>query len=259
MEYRVSFVRVALCLTLAILIVTSLPAGQKAEVAPEPELVRYGGMHETIGQKQHQGRVALVEVLEGPAFYGVGAVEGLRGEITIVNSSAVVTSVGSDGSLEPQSPDTLQATMLVGQSVPSWRSVTLKEAVSAEHLDETVAASAADAGLDPEGPFMFVIEGSLTDLRLHVIAGACPVHARMKAIQLPEGERPFELEAAAMDGTVVGVYAKGSVGQLTHPATSTHGHLIYKDPATGRKVTGHLERFGLASGAVLKFPATVQR
>jgi hypothetical protein len=54
------------------------------------------------------------------------------------------------------------------------------------------------------------------------------------------------------------VYAEGSVGQLTLPATSTHGHLVYKDPASGRKVTGHLERFGLAPGAVLKLPATAQ-
>jgi hypothetical protein len=52
----------------------------------------------------------------------------------------------------------------------------------------------------------------------------------------------------------VGVFAADSVGELTHPATSTHVHLIFEERDTGRLVTGHLERVGLAAGAVLKLP-----
>lgn len=58
-----------------------------------------------------------------------------------------------------------------------------------------------------------------------------------------------------MSGTLVGVYAADSVGRLAHPATKTHTHLIYTDPATGERVTGQVERVGLAKGAALKLPA----
>jgi hypothetical protein len=215
-------------------------------------------MHEAIGQKQHHGRVALAEILEQPHFYGVGAVSGLRGEITILDSETVVTAGAPDGRLDSLPPADLQATMLAGQPVPNWTNVTLDEKIPQDRLDETIAAAAETAGLDPDDPFVFVVEGELTDVHLHVINGACPVHARIKGITLSDDEQPFDLEAPNLSGTAVGVYATGSVGELTHPATSTHAHLIWEDQRTGQRVTGHLERFGLNPGAVLKLPAVAR-
>ncbi len=238
---------------LALVTALALAGCQSAQALQQAELLRYGGMHETIGLKQHHGRVALSEVLDRPSFFGVGALEGLEGEITILDSAAVVTSVGPDGGLEPRTPAGLQATLLVGRSISEWTTTTLEAAVSPDRLDAAIAA-AGGVGLDPAAPFMFVVEGALTDVRLHVINGACPVHARMKKLTLGEDERPFELEAAALTGTVVGVYAARSAGELTHPATGVHAHLIWADEATGQRVTGHLERFGLAPGAVVRLP-----
>jgi alpha-acetolactate decarboxylase len=218
------------------------------------ELVRYGDMHETIAQRQDQGRVGLAEIVSRPHFYGVGAAAGLRGEVTIRNSVALVTGVSPDGRPEPVSPADAQATFLVGQSIGEWTRVALTEAVSSERFDAIIATAAATRGVDAAAPFMFVIDGEFTDVRLHVINGACPVHARMKNLTLDSSQRPFELEAKSLSGTLVGVYAADSVGKLTHPATSCHVHLIYEDRETGRRVTGHLERVGLAPGAVLKLP-----
>jgi len=223
---------------------------------PSNELVTYGGLHETIGLKQHQGRVSLAAVVDRPHFYGVGAVEGLRGEITIFDSVAVVTGGTSDGQLSSLSQTDLQATLLVGRSAPKWSTVVLDDGVMDDRLDRTIADAARDAGIDTTAPFVFLIEGGLIDVRLHVINGACPVHARLKNLALGPDEQAFELEATSLEGTVVGVYAEGSVGRLTHPATVTHPHLIWEDKRTGQRVTGHLERFGLAPGAVLRLPAT---
>lgn len=223
-----------------------------------PELVRYGSMHETIGQKQHQGRVSLAELTSRPHFYGVGALEGLHGEITVMNSAAIVTGVAPDGRSQSLSAENAQATFLVGQSVDDWTSVTLGEAVSPERFDEMIANTAAGLGFDGATPFMFVVEGEFTDVRLHVINGACPIHARMKNVTLAANERPFELDTKRLAGTLVGVYAVDSVGKLTHPATRTHGHLVYEDRATGQRLTGHLERVGLAPGAVVKIPKSAK-
>ena len=255
MKLRTHFLPMARSFTLGVLTISALSSCQTTQRAPSTEFARYGGMHEAIGQGKHHGRVSLAEVVDRPRFYGIGAIERLQGEITILDSEAVVTGVARDGRPVPRSPADLQATLLAGQSVPVWTSVTLEEAVGHDGLDATIAAATELAGLDPAAPIVFVVEGALTDVRLHVINGACPVHARMKDLTLSEAERPFELEAETLAGTVVGVYASGSVGELTHPATSTHAHLIYEDDRTGQRVTGHLERIGLSPGAILKLPA----
>lgn len=242
--------QLALCLLAAL----PLVGCQARPPSPATELVRYGGMHEAIGQRRHHGRVGLAEVVDRPHFHGVGALEGLGGEITILDSVAVVTEVAPDGRPQALSPADRKATLLVGQSIAEWTSLTLGEAIPHDRFDETVAATAAGAGVDRAAPFAFVIEGVFTDVRLHVINGACPIHARLKNLALDENQRPFELEVQRLAGTLVGVYAADAVGELTHPATSTHAHLVYADPETGERVTGHLERVGLASGARLKLP-----
>ncbi len=241
-------------LALSVLSTVVLVGCQAQRPRLSTEFVRYGGMHETIGQKHHHGRVELAEIVNGPNFYGVGALEGLRGEITIQNSVAIVTGVTPNGRLQPLAPADLQATLLVGQSIGEWTSVTLTDAVSHERFDEIVATTASGLGVDDAVPFMFVIDGEFTDVRLHVINGACPVHARMKNLTLDQDERPYELEAEHLTGTLVGVYAEDAVGKLTHPATTTHVHLIFKDRESGQLVTGHLERVGLAAGAVVQLP-----
>jgi hypothetical protein len=68
---------------------------------------------------------------------------------------------------------------------------------------------------------VFTVEGDFSRVRLHVINGACPMHARLKKITLSKEQRPFEAELERVSGTLVGVYAKDAVGKLTHPATST--------------------------------------
>lgn len=221
---------------------------------PLAELVHFGGMHEAIGLGQHGGRVLLSDLTSRPHFYGVGALEGLRGEITIDGSRAVITSYSASGSLEALAPENRQATMLVGRSIESWSTQTIAEPIGADTLDATMKRLIEKSGLPPGGPLVFTIEGEFSDVRLHVINGACLVHARMQKIKIPEEARPFELETPTITGKLVGIYAQDAVGKLTNPATSVHAQLIFEDEATGLEVTGHLERFGLAAGAVVGLP-----
>jgi alpha-acetolactate decarboxylase len=212
-------------------------------------------MHESIGERQHQARVAVAEIAGEPHFYGVGALEGLEGEITILDSVAVITRVTPNGAPQAVTAGDAKATLIVGRSVERWTRHPLAETVSHERFDETIGAMTGGAGVATSDPFVFVIEGAFTDVRLHVINGACPIHARMNKLEIAEGEQPFELDVENVSGTLVGVYAADSVGRLTHPGTKTHTHLIYTDPATGERVTGHVERVGLAKGAALQLPA----
>lgn len=239
-----------------LLLMLASMACSTASVDDSSAFVQFGAIHEAIGQGQDQARVELARIVSRKHFYGIGALEGLRGEITLLDSQAVITEVTEDGRPEATASPAAGATMLAGRSVDSWVDIGLTGEVSPELFDDTVAASATTRGIDVSKPFVFVIKGTFKDVRLHVINGACPVRARMKNIELDADKRPFELNAKTMTGTIVGIYAADSVGKLTHPATSTHAHLIYEDAETGNRITGHLEQVGLAEGTILMLPDT---
>ncbi|MCQ6473547.1 hypothetical protein, partial [Vibrio parahaemolyticus] len=67
-------------------------------------------------------------------------------------------------------------------------------------------------------------------------------------------KKPYELQSGKLEGTLLGVFAANSVGTLTHPATSTHSHLVYKDKETGNKITAHIEQISVVSGAIINIP-----
>ena len=221
-----------------------------------PEIVQFGTMHEAIGQQHHQGRVPFSELLKRPHFYGVAALEQLQGEVTILDGKITITTVNAEGKLEPATgslPDK-EATLLVGAYVPSWLERPITRDIGADEFDSYIQHSAIAAGIKPTTPFLFTVEGEFVNVSLHVINGACPIHARMKKTPVPKELQAFESELPKVSGTLVGLFAKDSVGKLTHPATSTHVHLLYKDPATGADVTAHLEGVGIRPGAVLRLP-----
>jgi alpha-acetolactate decarboxylase len=227
----------------------------RAEESWDRTLVQYGTMHEAIGQQHHQGRVVLNALVDHPHFFGVAAVEKLEGEITVFDSDATITGVTADGKLESIRGQDIQATLLVGAYVPAWTEYKVESDVPPAGFDDRIRDAASDAGIDVSKPFVFTIEGEFNDVRVHVINGACPMHARMKNIELPQEQKPFEGNYQTVRGRLVGVYASDAVGKLTHPDTSTHVHLIFEDDASGKMATGHVEQVGLAKGAVLKLPS----
>lgn len=220
------------------------------------ELVQYGSMHETIGRQQHQGRVSLGELVDRPNFYAVGALEQLQGEVTILASQLFVTCVLPEGTLTSRSDlaESLQATLLVGGEVPMWTSVPIPEPLSGAALESFILRHAETLGIETKHPFPFLIEGPFSKVRLHVINGACPVHARTRKKPIPQEQQPFEHEFAKLDGQLLGIFAQNAAGKLTHPGTSMHAHLVFVDDA-GQQITGHVEAFQVEGSSTLRLPS----
>jgi alpha-acetolactate decarboxylase len=221
-------------------------------------IVQHGKMHEAIGQQQHQGRVQLKTLVDQSHFYGVAALAKLEGEATIVDGKVTVTRVDANGQLQPAESGQLDesATLLVGAYVPSWTEHKSAKSVTPLEFDKYLAEVAGKAGLDTSKPFVFTVEGEFSKVSVHVINGACPMHARLRKIKLPKEKQPFEADLEKVSGTIVGIFAKDAVGDITHPDSSTHMHLVFRDAATGKMVTGHVEQVGLSEGAILRLPKT---
>jgi alpha-acetolactate decarboxylase len=210
------------------------------------QVEQYGTMHEAIGNGQSQARIKLDQLTQQKDFVGIGALEGLEGEVTILNAKAVTTVVNSKGEPTPTSQANA-ATMFVGGNVKEWKMVKTPKKFTRKELESWLTSQITAS------PAMFKVKGELINVRMHVLNGACPVHARMNKITLSKNKKPYEGEFKEVTGTIIGVYARDAVGKLTHPDTSIHTHILYKD-SRGNELTGHLEDFQLDKNTKVFLP-----
>lgn len=220
-------------------------------------LVERGTLREAVGQGQHQPRADLTELNSKSHFYAVGAVAELKGEATVWDGRLVATQVTCCGNLLPvdeETAETLQATMLLGAYVEAWNQQSLDRPLQQLELESHLRELAGAQPWGKSPAFPFLLEGELHEAKVHVINGACPVHARMQEITLPDDKKAYEATYPALQAKVIGFFADRSVGVRTHPGTSLHTHIVFIDPKSGMEVTGHLERFSVAQGARLSIP-----
>ena len=215
-------------------------------------IIQHGKMKEVIGAQQHQGRILLSEAASKPNLFAVGAIEGLTGEFTIVDSKAYATRADSDTEISPiKEIDGVKAALLAGFQVARWEEFEINEDVSENELEPFIEGKAKGMGIDTSAPFPFVIVGNLHEVEMHVIRGACPVHSKRNGIKLQKNNQPFENTFPSITGTLVGIYSKNAAGNLTHPDKSTHTHVVVDD---GPELTGHVDSVALAKGAILRLP-----
>lgn len=229
--------------------------------ASHPVKVRqYGEMSEVLGGGAATAypRVELAEPLHTPHAYAVGALPRLEGEITVLDGRAWIARPDKGHGLRVDGPSVApaeSAAMLTVAHVERWDDYPIDHRLAGDSLEEFIAERARLRGIDLRRPFPFLIEGEVTDLQVHVLNGACPMRP---GVRLAANQQPwrFQLETPVRV-TVVGFYAADSVGRMTHPGTSIHGHALFD--ADGTTVTGHVEHIAVAPGAILKLPNTATR
>jgi acetolactate decarboxylase len=213
------------------------------------DIERWGTLREALRDGQDQARVAVADVAR-KNVYAIGALEGLRGEITVVDGEVWISEGHVENPVTTRGTATsANATVLFAAEVREWREFVVEKTVDPSELDAYIARQAQAAGLDTTKPFPFVVEGGLQHLQMHVIAGECPIRARVLGQETTSPA--YQFHSQSLDGRLVGVYATDSSGILCHMGTTTHVHaLLERDGG----MTGHAETVGLAAGAVLKLP-----
>jgi acetolactate decarboxylase len=197
-------------------------------------------------QGEDQGRVALSEIQGRPGVYGIGALEGLAGEILVLDGQVwhaqnvsfdIVTSKNIEADLE--------AALLVIAEVPTWTKRKFSNAIVWDALESEIGQAVHAAGLDPMEPVPFLIEGELTDLELHVINGSCPYRHEEGAAP------PFKTKVESASGTLFGFYFEGEPGILTHHGQRLHLHVL---TAGKDEMVGHVDAVSLSAGCSFHLP-----
>lgn len=215
--------------------------------APFIEVRGWGTMREVLREGDTRGRVPLVAVVEDHTW-GVGALEGLEGEITIVDGEVSIAQV-VDGELVLRGLRKRdEASLLVLAEVSAWHEDSLPQVRGLRDLETVLEGRVRLAGLDPGlTPVPVHVEGTFERLSLHVLDGSCPV-AR------PDGPPPWRWEGGGARGGLVGVYAEGQGGVMTHHGQRLHLHAVVVDP-DGRVLSGHVDDVALGEGSSLFLPA----
>lgn len=210
----------------------------------------WGTLREALRNGDTRARVHVGDLAKEGVF-AVGAADGLAGEITIFDGRVWHSSVFGDQSVktERSSAMDLNATILFASKVERWKVIRIKRNVSSSVFEEFLAQTARASGLDTKVPFAFIIEGELEDLEAHIVAGECPIRARMlkKAISSP----PYEIRHKRVEARLVGIYAENAERQITHAGSRTHLHVLLE---TDVAMTGHVESVAIREGCRLLLP-----
>ena len=219
-----------------------------ASSGPEPafEVSCWGTMREVLREGDDRARVPLARVVE-KGTWGVGALAGLEGEVTVIDGKAHVAKVVDEGlylrSMRPRD----EASLLVLASVQGWTASSMVQTRTLSDLEHLIAKRVESMGFDASNaPLPIRIEGDFDELSLHVIDGACPIAD-------PDGSPPWRHQCEGVTGTLVGIYAEGQEGKLTHHARRLHLHALV-ETAEGRVLSGHVDEAAVGEGAQLMLP-----
>ena len=180
-------------------------------------------------------------------FYAIGALEGLKGEILVLDGVPYISSV-QENSLKIDDSFDYKASLLVHSQISKWDTTNIDEEVQTyAELEDFVAATAQSEHIDITKPFPFLLEGLADSLSWHVInwPEEDSVHTHEKHIR-----SGLHGTLQSVEATILGFYSDSHHAVFTHHTTNMHLHFLSND----RSLTGHVDRLVLGKGMKLLLP-----
>lgn len=226
--------------------------------AEKQGLVEYYGSQKTIFDTgKAEGKVPIAAMSGSNGAYGVGAYEGLDGEITIYQGKPFVTKVRGNAFTMDNSTNG-SAIFAAWTKNMEWHD----EPVPAEvktylDLQRHVKARAAAAGIDTGLPFPFLMTGKPAELKWHInvdLTEGKPVTRDLFA----KSKANYVMKNEQVD--IVGFYSEKHPGVFISayaPAikekdvkNTIHIHLVTRDG----KSAGHIDDLAFSGGMTLRLP-----
>ncbi len=211
----------------------------------------HGALREIMHMGRTERRVDLAPLIGQTGTYGLGALEGLSGEVTLWDGQLwLSTPDGQGGAVSGRHQTTTAgATLLVTSVVTAWVERSVTQPVPFDQLDVFIEREAQAAGVNVAEAFPFRIEGTPTRLDWHVIDGSkIPSEAHGHEAHMRTAVRG---KLSGNPARIIGFYSPKHHAIFTHHDTNTHAHVISMAPA----VTGHVDHVDINEGARLFLPA----
>ncbi len=212
-------------------------------VAPKIEV---SGAMKNIMMKVHLSAHINMDTLSRYNLYGLGPVNGLKGEILILNGKVYSTSKSGAQLVNGQDKVSL-ASMLVYSYVSKWRPVRISTVVNNYAELEKFIETTAKANLyNTDKPFAFKIDVTPGKANFHVIDWKESTSHTM------ENHKQFAYTGQVLNKKVVmlGFYSTHHQSIFTHHTSSMHIHLLNQETNT----VGHLDDIQIKGLVTIYFP-----
>jgi acetolactate decarboxylase len=208
--------------------------------------VRWSGALKNVMMKGDlKGTIDLRALTELPHVYAVGALEGLQGEVTVLNSAASIARV-QDGKVVLSQVAEGKACVLVYAQVQQWKDIPLpKTTKSLGQLESFVVEAAKREGMNVNRPFPFLVKGTLAEATYHVVRhpGDLKDHQDLH----DKAKVKYTFKGGAVE--LVGFYSDKHLGIFTCGG-NLHVHMRSADG----KLSGHLDEVDLGDTMRLFLP-----
>lgn len=214
---------------------------------PNPEVRYYGALKNMMHKGDISASVDLSTLKDLEHLYGLGAVEGLKGEVLIWDSQYLIAQK-KNHQLQLSNQSDHKATLFVCSQVAEWSEHVIPQEVKTyQELEDFLGEFVLSQGLSNEHPFPFLLEGRFTRADWHVIdwADGDMEHSHEKHITSGLHNRLSDERAA-----VLGFYSTSHQGIFTHHSSKMHLHIRSMEG----DFAAHLDDLILGDGVVLKLP-----
>jgi acetolactate decarboxylase len=221
-------------------------------LAPQPP--NRSGMLNHVGEQRQivetgraSGTISLNELAGLKNLYAIGPVEGLDGEITILNSRPYVSKVRADATYSVDRTLDHRAIFLVWAQVINWRSVCIPASVTNySQLEAFIKDSAQRLGIPADSPFPFRMAGAPKEIVWHINVDRTDGQPITQDL-FRKSKQYYELRGERVD--IVGAYSDKHQGVFTGPRLRIHLHFVSQESAA----TGHVDEINPAR-LILRLP-----
>lgn len=202
-----------------------------------------GAMSNVMKKGQLYGTIRL-DTIRQPHLYGLGPVEYLTGEITIVDGKAYTSTVLSPTAMEVKETFDLEAPFFVYTRVDDWKEYALPDSVTDI---ETLERHLDNISRNAKRPFAFKLEGVVPSAKIHIV-NLPPGSKVTKPADAQKGKTYYPVKN--MDAQIIGFFSTEHQTVFTHHDRYIHMHLVSKD----RKTMGHIDELLLKKDLKLYLP-----
>ena len=209
--------------------------------------VRWAGAQRDVLGGDISGHVDLAELAAFPDLYGLGPLEGVRGEVTIVHGVPSIARIDQARVVTTEAWN-VRACFLVWAQVPAWQTRGQEDiAVDLDGVEHIVVTLAREQGIDVSRPFPFFVHGVASDAVLHVLdkRDGLP-HTALRHEHAKVRQRLSEIPVE-----LIGFHSHNHHGVFTPKDSNVHAHARTAD----RSVSGHVETIRFTLGARIAVPA----
>lgn len=199
-----------------------------------------GAMKNVMWKGQLQGSINLDTIKNRQNLYGLGPVEGLRGELLIIDGTAYKSTVVSTTEMKVEETYDAKAPFFVYGYAGKFKEIALPASVKTLAELETYLERKMKKVKEP---FIFIIKGGVAHAQIHIV-------------NLPEGSTvssPDEAHRGQInyiienkEAEIVGFFSRNHQSVFTHHDTFMHLHLITTDGT----MMGHLDTVQFKPGEV---------